>query len=353
MLLVFVAVGSLKRWTLNEYALTPGDATSVQQLVSIKGLAVDSSHDKIMLTDVYLQRLTAWQFLTLRFQRHVTFLSGDQLLEPGIPANELVAQGFLEMSDSKQNAEVAAFTALGWKLKATPTGAVINGVVSNSPAAKASIKVADEVVGVNGVSTRTRCQLERTVHALAPGTRLALDVRRARISAAGVITWKAPSRLWVTPVAPSQSLTSGCTNVKGPTRSWLGLSLEDGLQYQFPAQVSITTNYIGGPSAGLAMTLSLIDDLSRGSLTGHHIIAATGTIDRYGTGGDVGGVAQKTVAVANAGAQYFFVPRVEVATAEANAPAGLRIVGVTTLSQALRELRRIGGARPVPITRPR
>ena len=132
-------MGWLKHWTLNEYALTPGDATSVQQLVSIKGLPVDASHDKIMLTDVYLQRLTAWQYITMRFQRHVTFLSGDQLLEPGISANELVAQGFLEMNDSKQNAEVAAFSALGWKLTATLTGAIVNGVVENSPAARASI----------------------------------------------------------------------------------------------------------------------------------------------------------------------------------------------------------------------
>lgn len=345
-------MSSLKRWTLNEYALTPGDATSVQQLVSIKGLPVDSSHDKIMLTDVYLQRLTAWQYLTMQFQHHVTFLSGDQLLEPGISASELVAQGFLEMSDSKQNAEVAAFTALGWKLHALPTGAVINGVVENSPASKAAIKVADEVVSVNGVPTSSRCQLESKVHSLVPGTRLALDIRRARISGAGVITWKTPSRLWLTTVAPTHSLTSACANVKGPARSWLGLSLEDGVQYQFPADISITTNYIGGPSAGLAMTLSLIDNLSRGSLTGHHTIAATGTIDQYGNVGDVGGVAQKTVAVANAGAQYFFVPQVEVATAKANAPAGLRIVGVTTLSQALRDLRKIGGAKPVPITRP-
>lgn len=346
-------MGSLKRWTLNEYALTPGDATPVQQLVSIKGLPVDPRHDKIMLTDVYLQRLTAWQYLTMQFQHHVTFLTGDQLLEPGISASELVAQGFLQMSDSKRDAEVAAFSALGWKLHATPTGAIVNGVIKNSPAAKASIRVADEVVGVNGTPMRSYCQLEAKVHSLASGTRLALDVRRAHISGSGVISWRAPSRLWLTTVAPVQSLESACPDVKGPARSWLGLSLEDGVRYRFPAEISITTNYIGGPSAGLAMTLSLIDSLSRGSLTGHHSIAATGTIDQHGNVGDVGGVAQKTVAVAHAGAQYFFVPQVEVATAKANAPAGLRIIGVTTLSQALRDLRKIGGARPVPITRPR
>jgi PDZ domain-containing protein len=351
--LALVVVGVLQRWTLNEYALTPGDATPVQPLVSIKGLPVDTHHDTIMLTDVYLQRLSAWQYIIMHFQRHVAFLSGDQILEPGIPSSQLVAQGFLEMADSKQSAEVAAFTSLGWHLRAQPTGAVVNGVVTNSPAAKASIKVADEVVGANGVKVHDTCQLEALVHDLAPGTRIALEIRRAHISGAGDITRSSVTTLRVTTTTPTQSLSSGCPGVTGPARSWLGLSLEDGVQYQFPARISIDTKYIGGPSAGLAMTLSLIDSLSRGSLTGHHRIAATGTIDRFGNVGDVGGVAQKTVAVADAGAKYFFVPRVEVAAATANAPAGLRIVGVTTLSQVLKALERIGGARPIPITQPR
>lgn len=351
--MLLVVVGVLQRWTLNEYALTPGDATPVQQLVSIKGLPVDSSHDTIMLTDVYLQRLSAWQYLVMHFERHVTFLSADQILEPGIPSSQLVAQGFLEMADSKQYAEVSAFSSLGWHLEATRTGAIINGVVSNSPAAKAEIKVADEVVGVNGKPVLNACQLEASVHALAPGSRIALEVERAHISSSGDITRTAPSKVWLRTAAPSQSLSSGCSGVKGPARSWLGLSLEDGVHYKFPAEISINTKYIGGPSAGLAMTLSLTDSLSKGSLTGHHRIAATGTIDQFGNVGDVGGVAQKTVAVGDAGAKVFFVPRVEVATAKANAPSGLRIVGVTKLSQVLSTLERIGGAKPIPITPPR
>ncbi len=72
------------------------------------------------------------------------------------------------------------------------------------------------------------------------------------------------------------------------------------------------TQDIGGPSAGLAMTLGIIDKLSSGRLTGNRIVAATGTIDQYGNVGDVGGVAEKTIAVERAGATIFFVPSVEL-----------------------------------------
>ena len=82
----------------------------------------------------------------------------------------------------------------------------------------------------------------------------------------------------------------------------LGIEPEDQVDFTYPFPVSINVTNIGGPSAGLAMTLGVIDALTSGSLTGGHTVAATGTIDSQGNVGDVGGVAQKTVAVENAGA---------------------------------------------------
>jgi PDZ domain-containing protein len=141
--------------------------------------------------------------------------------------------------------------------------------------------------------------------------------------------------------------------VTGADRSWVGVAIENGVRSTLPATVTIDTSNIGGPSAGLAMTLTLIDELSRGSLTGHQVVAATGTIDAFGNVGDVGGVAEKTVAVQRAGAKYFIVPQVEVATAQSAASPGLRIIGVTTLAQALNDLRAIGGDAVAPLTTPR
>ena len=46
--------------------------------------------------------------------------------------------------------------------------------------------------------------------------------------------------------------------------------------YQFPINVKIDTQLVGGPSAGLAFTLAIIDDLTPGSLTGGKQVAVTG-----------------------------------------------------------------------------
>ncbi len=67
-------------------------------------------------------------------------------------------------------------------------------------------------------------------------------------------------------------------------------------------------------------------------------MAATGTIDPAGDVGEVGGVQEKTVAVENAGAQVFFVPKAEYADAQSVAHGSLKIVPVTTLGQVLQVL---------------
>jgi PDZ domain-containing protein len=134
----------------------------------------------------------------------------------------------------------------------------------------------------------------------------------------------------------------------------VGIALENGFHYSLPARVSINTANIGGPSAGLAMTLALINKLSAGSLTGGHAVAATGTMSTDGQVGAVGGVREKAVAVHKAGATYFFVPNGggDVNAAKAADQPDLTIVPVRSLKQVLADLKRIGGVTPTPLTRP-
>ncbi|MGA7834110.1 MAG: S16 family serine protease [Acidimicrobiales bacterium] len=353
--IVVTAVISLESASTNEYALTPGDATPVAPLVNVKGVATNAHPSKIMLVDVYLSSLSVWQWITMHFQSHVQFVPADELVEPGVSTSELTAQGFLEMSDAKQAAEVAAFRALGWHIARTPTGAVVTAVVDSSPASRAKLHVGDEIVGFNGTSITSGCQLAQDVHELSPDTKVVLHVRKVKISSTGILSYGSTSTVDVTTSSvPSGDVGSACPGVSGPDRSFVGVALEDGNRYALPAKVTINTANIGGPSAGLAMTLSLINKLSQGSLTGHHVVAATGTIATNGQVGAVGGVEEKAVTAHNAGATYFIVPdgggNVEAARA-ANEP-GLTILPVTSLKQALKDLRRLGGAKPVPLSKP-
>ena len=126
-LLIVVLVGRLwwscvilGHWSTNEYAITPATRRRSRRSSRSRAWQTNPHHDKIMLTDVYLSTLTAWQWIADHFKSHVQFVTADELVEPGVSRRaSLNAQGFLEMSDAKQAAEVAAFRALGWRVPST------------------------------------------------------------------------------------------------------------------------------------------------------------------------------------------------------------------------------------------
>ncbi len=66
---------------------------------------------------------------------------------------------------------------------------------------------------------------------------------------------------------------------------------------------------LGGPSAGLMITLTLLDKMMEDSLIKGNAVAGTGTITIDGEVGPIGGVKQKVIGAANAGFDYFIVPQ--------------------------------------------
>ena len=103
-----------------------------------------------------------------------------------------------------------------------------------------------------------------------------------------------------------------------------------------------TVGETGGPSAGLAFALTIIDWLTEGELTGNQRIAVTGQIFVGGVVGNVGGVGHKAVAARSAGAVAFIVPKDLVADAQAQAE-DMRVFGVSTLDEAIDALAELGG----------
>lgn len=117
-------------------------------------------------------------------------------------------------------------------------------------------------------------------------------------------------------------------------------------------RISLDLGDVGGPSAGLFLTLGIIDKLdgdgSGGDLTGGRTIAGTGTIDADGKVGAVGGVSLKTQAARRDGATVFLVPKAECKQAKAERPDGLRLIPVTTLKGAVDSLRSLEQGEKVP-----
>ncbi len=249
------------------------------------------------------------------------------------------------MAQAQSYATAAALTRLGYHVSATNVGALVYGIPSNSPSSGV-LDVAQVITAINSTPTPTDCALTLALHGLTPGTKATLTLDDSSINSQGDFVGGPTVHKTVTLAQPPKGLTdTGCGPAVKPT-VYLGVLTQTQQDWHFPIHVTIHTTDIGGPSAGLAMTLGIIDRLSSGRLTGNRIVAATGTMDQYGDVGDVGGVAEKTVAVEDAGATVFFVPPQELGAARSKATPQLHVYAVRNLDQVLRILRRLGGSVP-------
>ena len=337
---------------LNEYVLTPGVAQSVAPLVKVPTRRAHRVRGSIFLTDVYITRVTALSYLYDELRGDAQILPSETVLGPATPASQLVAQGYLEMEQSQSAAKAAAFTSLGYHVARRDTGVVVFAVVTSSPASS-ELAVGQVVTAVDGRATPDACAFARALGTHRAGQRVRLAVERSHVNTRAdmvrgpVVQVNVRLGRWPSTV-PHPTATPDCVGSGWHGQGYLGVETETLEAFDFPFPVALRTTSIGGPSAGLALTLGIIDTLSGGNLTGGRSIAATGTIAATGAVGEVGGIPEKTVAVERAGVTAFFVPAAQVATARSKATPPLEVYGVRSLAQVLTDLRRLGGTVPPP-----
>jgi PDZ domain-containing protein len=343
-LLAFIA----SRIDLNYYAISPGYAQPVAPLVKVPPAKNHPVRGSILLTDVLVGRVTLLQLIPDWLSSDTQIVSSDELVSPGTSPSELTDQGYLEMQQSVDAAKTTALTRLGYTVTQRPGGVQVGAIRSGSPAAS-TLSVGDVITSVNGTATPDQCSFVATLHPLHPGDVVHLTVQPAIVTAQGTLRNGSPVARQVTLApAPKGVGSSGCPGVSGPPQAVMGVEVTSKIDYGYPFAVSVNTAGIGGPSAGLAMTLGIIDALSAGRLS-HGVVAATGTIDTSQEVGPVGGVPQKTVAVENGGATVFMVPPAEFHDATSKATPSLHVCKVSDLGQALGVLQHFGGQVPASL----
>jgi Lon-like protease len=137
------------------------------------------------------------------------------------------------------------------------------------------------------------------------------------------------------------SITPTSSEVDGETVWLLGITLMN--DFEFPIDVTIQLNNVGGPSAGMMFALGIIDTLTPGELNGGENVAGTGTITADGEVGPIGGIRQKLYGAKDAGADWFLAPETNCDEVIGHVPDGLRVFSVGTLDDAMKALEAISG----------
>jgi PDZ domain-containing protein len=316
------------------YAEVPGVAQPVTALVTVPAAQDHPLHGSLLLTDVGVEPVTALSYLFDLFGTATTLVpTGD--LTGGLPTAEFDAEGTVEMQEAQATAEAVALRQLGYAVPEKDVGVTLFAIIPGTPAYR-SLQVGDVVTSVDGTPTTNPAALVAAIEQHRPGEVVDLQV--------GTVAHPTDTH--------QVQVTLGSQRLGGTVHPILGIPYSQGRDadgmgtqavYSMPVPVTLRSDGIGGPSAGLAFTLGILDHLAGGDLTGGRIVAATGTMDPDGSVGEIGGLPQKTVAVERAHASVFLVPAAQVAQAKALSKPGLTVLGVKDLQQALQDLQRLGG----------
>ncbi|MHA7986157.1 YlbL family protein [Rathayibacter sp. CAU 1779] len=232
----------------------------------------------------------------------------DVAYPPGQNVQQQNAENAQLMTDSQKDAVAAALNELGYDF---PQRVVVQQVADGP--AKGILKVGDEILEVNGVDVKGVQSLRDQLEKNGAGTPASITIERD----------KKQQVVQVTPEKTAGAVVIG-----------IGASMD----YDFPFEVTIQLDNVGGPSAGQMFALGIMDKLTPGSLNGGARVAGTGTIDNEGNIGAIGGIRQKMFAAREAGATVFLAPTSNCDEVTGHIPSGLHVYAVTTLDDSLKVL---------------
>ncbi len=314
-LLVAVAALVLWLWPSGDYIFLPDKAHAVAPLVTVKG-GHEPTSGGIYFVDVIVRKATLLESIFPGIRDGSTLVPADQVNPPGVSDSSRRREDLREMATSQQIAAAVALRALGYKVDARPEGALITAVAPNGPSA-GHLQPTDIVVAVDGRTVRTPTELRRLIRLHHPGDDVRLTVH-------GVDGTR-------------QLVLKTIHDPTNPAIPLIGVIVGQAARIHLPIPVRIDAHGVGGPSAGLAFALDLMEQLGRNVDHGYKI-AATGEIGLDGTVGPIGGVKQKTIGARETHVDVFLVPAGDNATEAKRYADGLRVIPVESFRQALRVL---------------
>lgn len=332
-MILFVTLVGVSAVGVDEYVLAPGSATDTSDAIIVTGTETFDPEGQIAFTTVTINRSASiWEWFWARFDDSAEIVPAERI--DGSRSSEETRQVTqFQMNRSQDTATLAALSFLGYEIVPEVNGAFVLQLVDDSPA-KEALELGDLITEVNGSPVLSSQDLADAIQSLAPGDAVVISLQRASSGGGDGSDADAESLEVSLELAEHPEI---------PGAGFLGVSIETPERADAPFDVSFDVGRVRGPSAGLAFSLATIDVLSEGELTGGIDIATTGTIDRSGIVGAVGGVPQKIEAARRAGIELFLVPPSELVEATAAAGGALDVRCVRTLDDAILVLVDFGG----------
>jgi PDZ domain-containing protein len=317
-ILVVVGVG-LWFTPTNYLAVAPGITGNLSQMVEVSH-GHSPGRGKLLMVAVEIGQLNELLYLGAKLDPNVEILPLNYATG-GLDMKQYEQLNYAMMSGSKLSAEVAGERLAGLNASVTTVpGAQVEGVLKSGTAA-GKLKAGDLIVAVgpykvtSPIQIRTLMQKHFTFGQIVPFTVIRHHQRL---------------------VIPIKTM-----HLAGDPAPAIGVVIGQDLDWHIPRPVTIKSENIGGPSAGMMFALEIYDQITGKNLARGRVVAGTGEIAPNGTVSQIGGVAQKVITVHRAGATIFLCPQANYAKALHMARSKgyhMTIYPVKTLAQALKDI---------------
>lgn len=323
-LILIAIVVFISFYRMDSYITRPGSAYELSPLVEVVNGDEDDEGSFSLMT-VSMLNATPALYVYAQFLDSYKILQSKQVRSPHESEEEYNVRQLKLMSDSQINALKAAFETTGMPYDIETTGVFVLNVLKKG-AADEILKPGDRVLSIDGNNFDNQQDFIDFLAEKQQGDSVELIVDRDDRELIETIILE--------PLPTDEE------------RAGLGISFVEDKTITTTPKVSIDSEKIGGPSAGLMFTLEIINQLLEEDITKGYEVAGTGTMESEGEVGRIGGIDQKVIAADNDEMEIFFAPDDEVAAdRESNYKLALEtaekigtdmeIVPVKTLQDAL------------------
>jgi Lon-like protease len=272
-------------YSLPYYVSKPGIAKELAPIIQVE----DRKEGKgsFMLTTVRMGKANIYSYAEAKLFDYVELYPVDAILHETETQEEYNARQLHMMAGSKLNAIEVAYKKAGYPVEYEYKGVYVVQVIPDMPA-EGKLLPGDRIIEVDSQKFASSESFIEYVGSKKAGNHVDLTIKRNNNTEKVKVTLQAFQ--------------------EDPKKVGIGISLVDDKEIIVNPKVTVKTDEIGGPSAGLMFALEIYDQLMEEDFTKGYKIAGTGTIDSKGAVGPIGGIDQKIVAADKAGAEIFFAP---------------------------------------------
>ena len=314
--IIILAILAIIFWLpLPYYIDAPGGLTKLNNKVIINNKKIDGSYN---LTYVSEYKASIPLLLFSLINKDYDIYKKEDIVLDNETDKEYYERDRLYLEESMSNAVISAYNLANKDVKISNNYLYVGYILEDS---NTDLLVGDSIISIDGVKVSTKEEINKLLRKK-----------------------KSKDKINIKVIHDSKEYNRYAYLKEKKGKILIGIIPIEVFDYKTDPKVKIKSSKSeSGGSGGLMLSLTIYDLLVKENLSHGRKIAGTGTIDRYGNVGEIGGVKYKIKGAVKDKADIFFVPKDNYKEAKKIVDKNkykLKLVKVNTLKEAIEYLKK-------------